>query len=188
MTRSVHNGTCEMCVLRQARWHQRSPVERWLCLECAQADHNTCLVVWSGVLFPIDAEMAKGTGTGVYDIWKLVPAPEPPIVGEIRFARKLVPVPVEPLASMAETWEKVIWTGKEWASTNEMDKETIQTLLDLLNPLHGSLDRQTYDEKVKQNFDAPGDAEYAVNVTSQQERDLTQAVCILESRLRDGRG
>lgn len=89
---------------------------------------------------------------------------------------------------MAETWEKVIWTGKEWASTNEMDKETIQTLLDLLNPLHGSLDRQTYDEKVKQNFDAPGDAEYAVNVTSQQERDLTQAVCILESRLRDGRG
>lgn len=63
-----------------------------------------------------------------------------------------------------------------------MDAETIQILLDLLNPLHGSLDRQTYDEKVKENFDAPDDAEYAVNVTAQQERDLTQAVLILEDR------
>jgi hypothetical protein len=40
-----------------------------------------------------------------------------------------------------------------------MDKETIQTLLDLLNPLHGSLDRQTYDEKHRDGFDAPRDAE-----------------------------
>lgn len=66
-----------------------------------------------------------------------------------------------------------------------MDKETMQTLLDLLNPLHGSLDRQTYDEKLRENFDAPRDTEYDVTVTAQQERDLTQAVCILESRLRD---
>lgn len=65
-----------------------------------------------------------------------------------------------------------------------MDKETIQTLLDLLNSLHGSLDLQTYDERVKANFDAPADAEYAVDVTAQMERDLTQAVCILENRLR----
>jgi hypothetical protein len=64
----------------------------------------------------------------------------------------------------------------------QMDKGTVRTLLDLLNPLHGSLDRQTYDEKAKQNFDAPGDFEYAVNVTAQQERDLTQAVLILENR------
>jgi hypothetical protein len=64
-----------------------------------------------------------------------------------------------------------------------MDHETIQTLLDLLNPLHGSLDKQTYHEKVKADFDAPGDAEYNVDVTAQQERDLTHAVCILESRL-----
>jgi hypothetical protein len=54
----------------------------------------------------------------------------------------------------------------------------------LLNPLHGSLDRQTYDERLSENFDAPPDAEYAVNVTAQQERDLTQAVLILESRIR----
>lgn len=64
-----------------------------------------------------------------------------------------------------------------------MDRETIKTVLDLLNPLHGSLDEQTYDEKVKANFDAPRDAEYNVDITAQQESDLTQAVCILESRL-----
>lgn len=64
-----------------------------------------------------------------------------------------------------------------------MDRETIRTVLDLLNPLHGSLDRQTYDDKVRENFDAPCDAEYNVDITAQQECDLTQAVCILESRL-----
>jgi hypothetical protein len=67
----------------------------------------------------------------------------------------------------------------------KMDKETIQTLLDLLNPLHGSLDLQTYDEKVKQNFDGPPDAEHEVTITSQHEHDLSQAVCILEDRLRN---
>lgn len=66
-----------------------------------------------------------------------------------------------------------------------MDKETIQTLLDLLNPLHGSIDRQTYDEKVKADFDSSRDAEYNVDITVQMERDLCQAVMILESRLRD---
>jgi hypothetical protein len=64
------------------------------------------------------------------------------------------------------------------------DADTIQTLLDLLNPLHGELDRQTYDEKVAQNFDAPRDAEYSVNITAQMERDLTQAMMILENRKR----
>jgi hypothetical protein len=81
-------------------------------------------------------------------------------------------------------WEPNIPTSKlDWRL--KMDRETIQTLLDLLNPLHGSLDKQTYDEKVKSDFDTPGDAEYAVDVTAQQERDLCQAVMILESRLRD---
>ena len=65
-----------------------------------------------------------------------------------------------------------------------MDKETIQILLDLLNPLHGSLDKQTYDEKVREGFDVSSDAEYDVSITSQMERDLSQAVCILENRLR----
>ena len=64
-----------------------------------------------------------------------------------------------------------------------LESETIQTLLDLLNPLHDELDRQTYDEKVRENFDAPRDREYDVSITARMERDLTQAICILESRL-----
>jgi hypothetical protein len=63
-----------------------------------------------------------------------------------------------------------------------LDAETIQTLLDLLNPLHGEIDRQTYDERYKQGFDAPADAEYNVDITARMERDLTQAVLILENR------
>lgn len=62
-------------------------------------------------------------------------------------------------------------------------RETLLTLLELLNPLHGSLDKQTYDEKVKEGFDAAADREYTVDITAQQERDLTQAVLILENRL-----
>jgi hypothetical protein len=60
--------------------------------------------------------------------------------------------------------------------------ETIQTLLDLLNPLHGELDRQTYDDKMKEEFDVPADREYNVDITARMERDLTQAVLILENR------
>lgn len=65
-----------------------------------------------------------------------------------------------------------------------LDRETIQIILDLLNPLHGSIDEQTYDDKLKGNFDLPGDAEHNVNITSKHDRDLTQAVSILENRLR----
>lgn len=66
-----------------------------------------------------------------------------------------------------------------------MDKETIQILLDLLNPLHGEIDRQTYDERYRQAFDAPDDAEYTVDITARMERDLCQAVIVLEARQRD---
>lgn len=66
-----------------------------------------------------------------------------------------------------------------------IDSETIQTLLDLLNPLHGEIDRQTYDERYKQGFEAPADAEYNVDITARMERDLTQAVLILEARKRE---
>lgn len=68
-----------------------------------------------------------------------------------------------------------------------MDSETIQTLLNLLNPLHGELDRQTYDAKVAMDFDMPPDYAHDATVTSQQERDLTQAVQILEDRKRKTR-
>ena len=67
-----------------------------------------------------------------------------------------------------------------------MDEETIQTLLDLLNPLHGSIDRQVMDQVTdERELNTPSDREYAVTITFRQERDLTQAVMILESRLRD---
>jgi hypothetical protein len=66
-----------------------------------------------------------------------------------------------------------------------LDIETVQTLLDLLNPLHGSLDEQTYDEKYKDEFNAPPDKEYSINITAKQERDLNQAVILLERRLKE---
>lgn len=46
--------------------------------------------------------------------WKIVPATEKPILGEFRIIRRLVPAPWEPLASMIELWEQVIWDGVEW--------------------------------------------------------------------------
>lgn len=66
-----------------------------------------------------------------------------------------------------------------------MDLETIQTLLDLLNPLHGSVDEQVMEQVTdERELDAPSDREYAINITARQERDLTQAVLILEDRKR----
>lgn len=61
-----------------------------------------------------------------------------------------------------------------------IDRETAQILLELLNPLQGSLDRQI---NLNGPPNAPDDREYGVYVTVQQERDLTQAVCILQNRL-----
>jgi hypothetical protein len=67
-----------------------------------------------------------------------------------------------------------------------MDRETIEILLDLLNPLHGAMDRQVNDQRTDEDYmDPPDDREYAVNITARQERDLTQAVMILEQRRRD---
>lgn len=66
-----------------------------------------------------------------------------------------------------------------------VDRETAQTVLDLLNPLHGELDRQVYDERMREELEVPRDREWEVSVTEGMERDLTQAVCILENRLRE---
>jgi ribA/ribD-fused uncharacterized protein len=71
------------------------------------------------------------------------------------------------------------------ATPPEPDAETIQTLLDLLNPLHGEMDRQLPEQFTDEHeWDAPPDREYNVNITAQMERDLTQAVLILENRKR----
>lgn len=67
-----------------------------------------------------------------------------------------------------------------------MDLETIQILLDLLNPLHGEIDRQLPAQFTDEHeWDAPADREYNINITARMERDLTQAVMILERRKRD---
>lgn len=61
--------------------------------------------------------------------------------------------------------------------------ETIQILLDLLNPLHNTIDRQLPEQFTdEREWDAPDDREYNVNITARMERDLTQAVLILENR------
>ncbi len=67
-----------------------------------------------------------------------------------------------------------------------IDRETAKLLLELLNPLHGSLDTQVIGQFTdERELDPPADREYVVNVTWQMERDLTQAVLILEDRLRN---
>lgn len=67
-----------------------------------------------------------------------------------------------------------------------IDRETLQIVLDLINPLHGSLDVQVTEQFTdERELDPPKDREYSVDITWQMERDLTQAVCILERRLRD---
>jgi hypothetical protein len=81
------------------------------------------------------------------------------------------------------------FAGSRIVGTLTHGQETIKTLLDLLNPLHGSLDEQVTEQFTdERELDPPKDREYAVNVTRQMERDLTQAVCILENRLRDPAG
>lgn len=67
-----------------------------------------------------------------------------------------------------------------------LDLGTIEILLDLLNPLHGEIDRQLPSQFTDEaEWDAPADREYNVNITAKMERDLTQAVMILERRKRD---
>lgn len=69
------------------------------------------------------------------------------------------------------------------ASDLIIDRETAQILLDLLNPIHGGIDRQFLD-KPEDPMPHPDD-EHDVIITTKMERDLTQAVMILHSRLKD---
>jgi hypothetical protein len=81
-------------------------------------------------------------------------------------------------------FEKIAAAPSE-VSVAEFHRETLQMVLDLLNPLHGSLDLQVTEQFTdERELDPPSDREYAVNVTWQMERDLTQAVTILENRIR----
>lgn len=58
-----------------------------------------------------------------------------------------------------------------------------EALLDLLNPLHGSLDKQLYDERSREVYDTPPDCEHHVIITEKMERDLNKAVLILEYKV-----
>jgi hypothetical protein len=64
-------------------------------------------------------------------------------------------------------------------------REDFRAILELINPLHGEIDRQVMDQREFKGseMDTPDDAEYSVNITAKHERDLTQAVLLLESRL-----
>jgi len=66
-----------------------------------------------------------------------------------------------------------------------VDKETIEILLELLNPLHGELDQQLYDERLREELEIPRDRQWNVDISEGMERDLCQAVLILEARKRD---
>lgn len=109
--------------------------------------------------------------------WQPLPAaPSAPSVGQ--------PLPgVSSSGEREDASDPSLSAGPPVGQEDGAGRETLQTILDLINPLHGALDLQTYDEKVRTNFDAPADTEYFVDITAQQERGLTQAVCILENRL-----
>jgi hypothetical protein len=64
-----------------------------------------------------------------------------------------------------------------------MDRNTAQTLLDLLNPLHRTLDDQTSDDVVREELELPRDYEHNVGITPQMAGDLTKAVLILEKAI-----
>lgn len=49
-------------------------------------------------------------------------------------------------------------------------------LLAMLEELEGSFDEQTYQEKAREDFDAPDDREYCVNITAKQLRAISRAI------------
>lgn len=71
-------------------------------------------------------------------------------------------------------------------TVEKLDCDMIQKLLGLLNPLHGSMDRQVYNQVTDEHeLDAPSDREYDITITAKQVHEFTWAVMLLEARLRD---
>lgn len=67
-----------------------------------------------------------------------------------------------------------------------IDRATLQRILDLINPLHGDLDRQTHDEKIKSaDLGLPPDYRFDTGVLAEHERGLTDAVVLLEAALKE---
>lgn len=55
-------------------------------------------------------------------------------------------------------------------------RELVQALYAAADDIHGEIDRQTYDEKRRGDFDLPDDYEYSVTITAAQERALSTAI------------
>ena len=51
--------------------------------------------------------------------------------------------------------------------------------LEILTELTSSLDKQTYDDKLRGNFDLPDDYEYDVNITARQMRVLEHVLGLI---------
>lgn len=69
------------------------------------------------------------------------------------------------------------------ASDLIIDRETAQTLLELIEPIYGQLDRQFLADKYENYERMTRDSEMDVIITKGQERDLTQAYHILWNAL-----
>lgn len=54
--------------------------------------------------------------------------------------------------------------------------EAAPEMLAILDELESSFDEQTWDEKKREDFDAPDDREYSVNITAKQLRAISAAV------------
>lgn len=50
----------------------------------------------------------------------------------------------------------------------------------ILDELEGSFDEQTYSEKAREDYDAPDDREYSVNITAKQLRAISTALATIK--------
>lgn len=56
------------------------------------------------------------------------------------------------------------------------------SMLAILEELENTFDEQTYIEKARENFDAPDDREYSVNITAKQLRAISAALSKTEGK------
>lgn len=55
-------------------------------------------------------------------------------------------------------------------------ERTIVKLVEALTDVEMIIDEQIYDEQVKEDFDAPDDREYSINLTAKQVRAISAAL------------
>ena len=62
--------------------------------------------------------------------------------------------------------------------------DQLRQVREMLVDLEGEIDRQTYDEKRRAEFDAPDDAEYDVTLTAKADRSFSRALTLMDAALR----